>query len=233
MTYLKPGYLPVNSCDVFTLSPMSVTCNVTNVTGKDKSANGSISLSITGGTAPYIITWLYPNGISIQGPPTILNLPVGTYTATVRDFYSDFVITTTCTVGATTTTTSTSTTTTTSAFDLYDMCMTILVRTVNDIIIDTIQFNFIPDGYLNGYPKWISDPGGQESIFYDPTVPFNGGWRLSGSTSSIITSNNIVVFNSEPSYPPLAGINPNFVPWTVIYSVKGNTTITVTEGLCF
>jgi hypothetical protein len=232
-SYLNPGYLEVNECDPLTLSPMSVTCNVQNVTGKEGYANGAITLVITGGTTPYTITWQYPNGIISQGPQTILNLSVGSYTATVKDYFGDFEITTTCTVKTNIPTPTTTTTTTIPSFDLYDMCMTILVRTVDNSIIETIQFNFVPDGYLNGYPKWISSPSGQESIYYNPSVPFNGGWTLSGSPSSIITTNNITVFNSEPSYPPLAGINPNFVPWTVIYPIKGSVTISVTEGLCF
>jgi hypothetical protein len=233
MTYLRSGYLAVNSCSVFTVAPMIVKCNVTNVTGKDGSANGSITLGITGGTTPYTINWTYPNGVTLQGSQTIDNLSVGTYTASVTDYYGDFMVTTSCTVGAPATTTTTSTTTTPPPYTEYSFCYTIFIKDIKGNTLDVIQFNFTPNTYINGYPSWISDPGNQEIIYYEPTIPNNGGWSLSGSSSSIITSNNIVSFNSEPSYPPIAGINPNFTAWTVLIAGNPNSSVTASEGLCF
>jgi hypothetical protein len=232
-SYLNEGYIPVNDCGVFTVAPMIVICNVTNVTGKEGYANGSITLGITGGTTPYSIIWEYPNGITIQGPQTIDNLSVGTYSATVRDYYGDFVVTTSCTVAAPTTTTTTSTTTLPSPYELYSFCMTITVTTVDGSIVEQYQFNFIPNGDINGYPSWISDYPGEEIVYYNPSVPNNGGWSVSGSSTSVFTLNNITVFNSNPSYPPIAGINQNFTGWTILYRVKANSSVTVTEGLCF
>jgi hypothetical protein len=232
-SYLNEGYIPVNDCSVFTVAPMIVNCNVTNVTGKEGYANGSITLGITGGTTPYSIIWEYPNGITIQGHQTIDNLSIGTYTATVRDYYGDFIVTTSCTVATPTTTTTTSTTTLPSPYELYSFCMTITVTTVDGSIVEQYQFNFIPNGDINGYPSWISDYPGEEIVYYNPSVPNNGGWSVSGSSISVFTLNNITVFNSNPSYPPIAGINQNFTGWTILYKVKANSSVTVTEGLCF
>ena len=231
--YITPGYIPVNDCNVFTITPLVVDCNVTNVSGKEDSANGEITLSILGGTPPYTIIWSYPNGKDIQGSQTISNLSVGTYTATVRDYYSDFVVTTSCVVGPPPTTTTTSTTTLPTPFDTYEFCLTISVKDINDNVLELYQYNFLPDSTINGYPSWISDPSGQEIVYFDPNVPNNGGWSLSGSPTSDITLNNIITFNSEPSYPPIAGINPNFTAWTILINKKPNSSVTATEGLCF
>lgn len=230
--YLTEGYLPVNDCNVLTISPMIVSCDVTNITGKVDAANGSITLNISGGTAPYTIVWQYPNGVEIVGPPTINGLSVGTYSATIRDYYGDFIVTTSCSIPGFTTTTST-TTTTIPPISGDDFCLTIELRSPTDQIIKIYQFNFIPGPTINGQPSWISDPTGQEIVYYNPSVPTNGGWSLSGSPTSDITLDNIIAFNSNPSYPPIAGINPNFVAWTVIVPLKANSTITATEGLCF
>lgn len=231
MAYLNPGYLPVNSCSVFTITPMVVKCNVTNVTGKEGSANGSITLQITGGTPPYTIIWSYPNGVDIQGPPTINNLSVGTYSATVRDYYGDFIVTTSCSVGGIPTTTTTTSTTTLPPFDTFSFCMKITACTNKGC---RNKFNgvyyFIPNGILNGYPSWISSPDNEEIIYYDSTIPTNGGWNLSGSPMSNITINNYIVFNSNPSYPPLPGINPGFTNWTILNAIEGS--VKVTLGTC-
>lgn len=47
-------------------------------------SEGSISLAISGGTAPYSVSWAGPNGYSATGA-TINGLAAGTYTATITD----------------------------------------------------------------------------------------------------------------------------------------------------
>ena len=81
-----------NSCQIITLFPMGVECSVTNAYTPFTN-DGAISLTITGGTAPYSISW--SNGSTNQN---ITNLQYGDYTATVVDYYGDFSATTTCTV---------------------------------------------------------------------------------------------------------------------------------------
>jgi hypothetical protein len=82
-----------NTCDVITLFPLEVECNITNAT-TNLTNDGSINLLINGGTAPYVISW---NGGQIG--TTLNNLSAGTYSATVIDYYGDFTATTECEVG--------------------------------------------------------------------------------------------------------------------------------------
>ena len=86
------GQLSGNSCNIITLFPLGVECNVIN-SSTPQTTNGLISLYITGGTAPYNVIW---NG-GQQGS-LLTNLGPGEYTATVVDYYGDFTGTTTCTV---------------------------------------------------------------------------------------------------------------------------------------
>ena len=86
------GQLSGNSCNIITLFPLGVECNVIN-SSTPQTTNGLISLFITGGTPPYNVMW---NG-GQQGS-LLTNLGPGDYTATVVDYYGDFTGTTTCTV---------------------------------------------------------------------------------------------------------------------------------------
>ena len=80
----------VNECDVVTVFPLSVICEVVD--------GVSINLIISGGTPPYTILW---NNGSNQNP--LINVPYGNYTAVVTDYVwasgiSDFTATTTCSI---------------------------------------------------------------------------------------------------------------------------------------
>jgi hypothetical protein len=86
------GLLSGNSCNIITLLPLGLECSSINAS-TPQSSNGLVALQVTGGTAPYNITW--NNGA--QGS-LITNLKPGDYTATVVDYYGDFTATTTCTV---------------------------------------------------------------------------------------------------------------------------------------
>lgn len=86
------GY--TNSCDITTIFPMGVVC-VTENASSASASDGSMSVFVTGGTAPYTIQW--SNGMS--GVFTLNNLPPGTYFATVTDYYGDYVETAACVVG--------------------------------------------------------------------------------------------------------------------------------------
>ena len=83
-------YVTVNECDVITLFDMGVTCSIVNTYGKTGSTR-SATLVVTGGTPPY--TYLWENGNTTS---TIINLPAGTYNATVTDAFGDFVVNTSC-----------------------------------------------------------------------------------------------------------------------------------------
>jgi len=85
-----------NNCTIITIIPMEVECKVTNVTSPF-ATNGSAEILINGGTPPYSITW----DTGTQGN-VITNLSVGSYSATVTDYYGDYIITTTCVVASNT-----------------------------------------------------------------------------------------------------------------------------------
>ena len=83
-------YIQSNECDVITIFPMTVECEVINpstVGGRD----GRASISITGGTPPYTITWA-DGSVS----PAIMDLEAGSYPATIVDYWEDFTANTVC-----------------------------------------------------------------------------------------------------------------------------------------
>lgn len=82
-----------NSCNIITILPLGIDCDVINASTPDAS-NGYMAILITGGTPPYTTTW--SNGANTT---YLTNLSPGNYTATVVDYYGDFSATTTCTVG--------------------------------------------------------------------------------------------------------------------------------------
>ncbi len=71
-TETKTNYITVRSTPVPTATPTNVTCN--------NGSNGAISISVTGGSAPY--TYLWNNGAVTQNRT---GLVAGTYTVTVTD----------------------------------------------------------------------------------------------------------------------------------------------------
>ena len=80
-----------NECGIVTILPMSVVCEISNpsVWGLE---DGEVSVSITGGTAPYTVTWLNDGNVS----PALELVGIGSYTATTVDFYGDYTATTVC-----------------------------------------------------------------------------------------------------------------------------------------
>lgn len=90
VTPIITGYK--NECGIITILPMIVECEVSHPSSFT-SNDGEISVSITGGTAPYTVTWSNGN-IS----PAINGLGNGSYTATTVDYYGDFTATTVCTI---------------------------------------------------------------------------------------------------------------------------------------
>jgi len=183
--------LPRNECDVLTIFPMDVVCDVTNPSSSI-SYDGSASLIITGGTPPYNVVW--DIGSVTQ---SISNLDEGIYNATVTDFYGDFVIETSCVL--TSTTTSTTTTTTLSPLPIFgNLCAEVVYRT-NDPdlpnVVEQIQFEYV--SYLNDKPYWISDDS-QYGLYWSSGNTNN--WTISGFPYT-----NTVVVNTNPTPPPLSG----------------------------
>jgi hypothetical protein len=99
---IKPSPSPLpnlnqlsNECNVITIIPMSAECITRNPT-TNNSTDGGVTLSITGGTPPYITEWRYQN-IVFTGS-SMVNLSGGQYSATTTDAYGDFVVYSVCTL---------------------------------------------------------------------------------------------------------------------------------------
>jgi hypothetical protein len=208
-----------NQCNVITLLPLGVSCVTTNPTSVD-SADGSITLIITGGTAPYTgITW--SNGVT--GTTSLFNLKAGTYGATVVDYYGDFTASTTCSVFAPTptpTTTPTPTVTPSSTpIPFTGLCVTF---TEQNYINYQYQFNY--NTVVNGKPSWsasttdtpFTTSGGTLNMYYDNTL---SQWIINGfsSTQWYPSSNSI-------TSPPLSN-------WVTNGNAPVNTVV-VTSGIC-
>lgn len=82
----------INECEPITLFQLGVQCVGINPSSYN-ATDGQLSLLITGGTPPYTVYW--SNG-NISN--SISDLGVGTYSATIVDYYGDFTATTTCTL---------------------------------------------------------------------------------------------------------------------------------------
>lgn len=192
-----------NECQPIVIFPLGVACQVTNPSGMNTS-DGSATLIVTGGTPPYNITW--ENGNSSFG---INNLSVGSYPATIVDYYGDFTVNTTCILTGPVPTTTT-TTTTIPPIITYDFCMVINYTNRDEEVNLSIHFN--PNGVVNDKQSWISDDE-LYTIIWDNN---DNRWEL------VDTLNGLTVINNNPSYPPLNG-------WLIL---GYNGTITVSEGDC-
>ena len=206
-TPLPPIIPPyINECSPITLFPMGVQCNVTHPS--PFSSDGSISLTITGGTPPYYITW---NNGNIS--PIIYNLSAGEYQSTVIDSYGDFTANTTCILtGSTPTPSMTPTPTPTNPYIQYDLCM--VTNILKKGVYVQEQINFTPNGLYNSRPSWISNDSTQ-LIIWDSSL---SQWKVSASTPTVYT-----IINSNPAYPPIYG------SWFII---GGTGNVITYEGNC-
>jgi len=198
---------PRNECDVLTIFPMEGFCLVENPTTAD-AYDGEATLIITGGTPPYQILW--DTGSIGQ---TITNLNIGQYSATITDFYGDFVIRTTCVLtGETPTTTTTTTTTPIPTYE--NLCVNMTVRSPKGYEIQ--QFQLEPDVDVNGYPSWSSS-GSQYTLY----------WNTGNTNNWVFTGNTFVgvsFINNNPTIPPLSG-------WQILGSAQYKNMIILT-GNC-
>lgn len=202
---------PRNECDVLTIFPMDVFCNVIHPSGID-TFDGTALLTITGGTPPYTIAW--ENGSLAQ---LITGLSPGEYSAVVSDFYNDFVVTSTCILTGLTPTPTPTLTPTPTPLPTYDpICFRRTLR--KGELFQTIQTQFYPSSYINGYPSWTASP--ENALMYWVTGSTPNYWTISGLTSIGAFKNN------DPSIPPLSN-------WTI----QGNplilsNSIIAYSGIC-
>jgi hypothetical protein len=217
---------PRNECDVLTIFPMGATCVVTHPSSI-KAFDGEAQLIVTGGTPPYTISW---DMGSVS--PVINNLNIGSYSATITDFYNDFTLNTTCVLTAQTPTTTT--TTTTPPLPTFDeLCFKIL-RKIKVGKVDTVTLENIPmdfDGYVNGNPSWLSTDN--LYLLYWNTGSTPNYWDLSGYSASLLS------YTTQA--PPLVGWSaygdPTVLSVTVLSGDCSNTkivdfTATPTPTIC-
>ena len=194
-----------NECEPITIFDLGVSCVVVQPSTQE-SNDGAASLSISGGTPPYTITWDNGNIAAAIG-----NLSVGEYGATVVDYYGDFTAKTVCVLtGQTIQPTSTPTPTPTLIPTGPDFCMNASGESTKGVF--NISKSFSVDSFINGLPSWISDDN-TARIFWDS---LSSSWQVSGLTF-------FSIINPDPTNPP---INSNWV----INGAYG--TVSVTEGNC-
>jgi len=186
----------INQCNVLTIFPMGVQCVVTNPSSI-QAVDGDVFLNITGGTPPYTVMWDNNNT-----SPLLMNLPLGSYTATVVDNFGDYTATTTCILelpSPTPTPIPSPTPTPSSVY--YDFCINITQNSeaqsnpfaINNPIIT--RTHFTNNGVVNNKPSWISD----DSLYvvYWNTSIVKWEYKL------VTYSGTPFVVNSNPSIPPI------------------------------
>lgn len=170
-----------NSCGIVTIFPMGVVC-FTEEASSPTAADGTMAIYITGGTPPYSITW--SNGQT--NTQFLTGVTVGTYTATVIDYYGDYTASTTCTVSGVPVTPSATPTPTPSPTPspTYPdfMCMTLNQSPYT-------QYEFGYQGVINGKPSWS---GTSFDMVYDST---DTRWEISGwtGTGEVVKYTNVSI----------------------------------------
>lgn len=210
----------VNECEPITIFEMGISCVVVEPSSK-VSNDGAASVSISGGTPPYTIIWDNGNVASAIG-----NLSVGSYGATVVDFYGDYTAKTVCVLtGQTISPTPTPTPTPTPIPSGPVFCMIVRTQYPKGFMGKTyalgnlfIKNTFTVDSFINGQPSWVSDDGNYRIYFNN--VPPPGEWQYSATTTlpvQIVNTN----YNTIP-------LNP--AQWDVLGGA--NTFISITNGPC-
>lgn len=196
----------INECSPIVIFPMEVECSVINPTTYN-GTNGSATLTINGGSSPYTIIWDIGNNTR-----TITNLPAGSYSATIVDYYGDYTARTTCVlVNPTQPTPTPPEPTPTPPPPTYNFCMTIIAYSPTYTNTTTrIHFNQI------GTDIWKSD----DNVYTLSSDTINSRWVV---TPSPVPSGQVI--NQNLNNPPLTG-------WQVLGGYGGNPTVEVKEGEC-
>jgi len=200
-------YLLGNECLPIVLYPMGVRCSTTP--SQTQAGNGTATLTITGGTPPYLTSW--SNG---QSGPTLSQLIPGEYTATTTDYYYDFTAITVCVVSGPQTTT--------TLISPFSTTLTAQPKLCANITIDGVstQYQFNDSQRLiNGKPTWV-DNSETYSIYWvnDSKQPY---WYIQG-----FYNQSYKILNYNPTSPPTYG-------WGVVGSTFSTITAKVSEGLCY
>lgn len=197
--------LQPNQCAVTTLLPLSVNCETTEIITQN---DGTLSLTITGGTKPYVI---FLNGTNVGTQTIFQNLSAGTYNIVVTDYYGDFTANTTCFITApspTPTPTLTPTPSATPAPVYNDICFQFTLNGIYYSLLFDYTSNLVwtSGTYVlsaktnnSGYKIYNWNNGG--SIETSSTnLPPISGWQILGVSNP---PNIIVTEGSCPPAPPL------------------------------
>lgn len=175
----------INECNVLTIFPMGLECITTPPSGL-QSVDGQIFLNITGGTPPYNVIWDNNNT-----SPLLINLPYGSYTATVVDSFGDYTATTTCVLSIPSPTpTATPMVTPTPSSIYYEFCLTLIQGNTYT------RRHFNPYGVENGKPSWISDDTNYK-VFWNNNI---NKWEY----KAVTFSGTPFIVNSTLSIPPIS-----------------------------
>jgi hypothetical protein len=188
------------------LFPLGVECNAINPSGPN-TFDGRLFLKITGGTAPYNITW--EGG---QKTPFLFNLGGGFYNVQVVDYYGDYTAFTNCELIApspTPTNTPTPTVTPSASATIPGLCFNIIWSDGT-----VVQIEFTYSGQFNGKPRWFNSANGYY-VQWSPTL----GWRVTGYSYQ-----GGVLGSNTTSTLPVSG-------WNSLGGVY-TATVNVNQGVC-
>lgn len=208
-----------NECEVFTLFDMGVSCNLIKEPTRG-GFDGIMSVNITGGTAPYSFYW--NTGERTQ---TISNIPYGTYTVLVVDYYGDYSATTSCSILAPTPTmtpTQTLTQTPTATLPLPNLCLRFVAlpsfgTSGGSSSYQQLPLTFVPSGSQNGKPTWYNTSNNLTIVWNNSVTPNRwqiNSWSLGGTP---ISTNQGLIPDSD---------------WSFIGTPATYTLINSTRGSC-
>lgn len=191
-SYINENFIPVNDCDVITIYPLGASCISTSPVAVG--AFGSLSILITGGTPPYMVTLLNSTGNPVrQIPPVnsnvtgIMNLLPETYFLEITDQFGDFQILINCTIDPFVTPPPPSPTPTplpsTPSYLEFSFCLQISLKDVTSVV-ERLYFTvFTYTSINNTLVPIFKSSSNNEIISYDPITTW---WTLSASPSSTL-----------------------------------------------
>lgn len=157
---LRPSI--ISDCKVNNIVDLTVSCSGTSASSST-TPDGTITLTIYGGTAPYTTTW------SDGGTGTYrVGLTPGDYVATTVDYYGDYTAVTTCTIISLTPTPTVTPTPTITPSMTPVVVPTICLTLQSDAITSAVTFN--SNYFVNGRQSWsAATAGGTWNIIWSGT----------------------------------------------------------------
>jgi len=219
---LRPSI--ISDCKINNVVDLTVSCSGTSASSSI-TPDGTITLTIYGGTAPYTTTWSDGGTGNYR-----TGLVPGDYVATTVDYYGDYTAITTCTIISLTPTPTITPSPTVTPSTSPSVEPTICLTLQSDAITSAITFN--SSYFINGRQSWSANTsGGNWNILWSGTR-----WDLVQntylSTQIYSTSNSIV-----PTSGWIIGGYPIFSTAVVVVGTCTASTPTVsvniTDDTCY